>query len=69
MKLKFLDDEWEEFMSHCGFTDDEKEIVHYLRKGWYGMDIAFELNISRSTFKRRKKDIEERITKYILKTG
>lgn len=69
MKLRFLDDEWDEFMSHCGFTDNEIEVVNYLRKGWYGVDIAAELNISHSTFKRRKKDIENRIAKYILKTG
>lgn len=69
MKLKFLDGEWEEFISHCGFTDDEKEIIPYLRRGWYGVDIAAELNISHSTLKRRKKEIENRITRYIIKAG
>lgn len=69
MKQKFLDDEWEEFMSHCGFTDDEIEILPYLKRGWYGVDIAAELNISHSTFKRRKKNIEDRIAKYLIKAG
>ena len=69
MKQKFLDDEWEEFMSHCGFTDDEIEILPYLKRGWYGIDIAAELNISHSTFKRRKKSIEDRIAKYLIKAG
>jgi DNA-binding NarL/FixJ family response regulator len=69
MKLKFLDDEWEELISHCGFTDDEKEIIPYLRRGWYGVDIAAELNISRNTFVRRKKSIEDRIIKYLIKAG
>lgn len=69
MKLKFLDDEWEELISHCGFTDDEMEIIPFLRRGWYGVDIAAELNISHSTFKRRKKAIENRIIKYLIKAG
>ena len=69
MKLKFLNDEWEELIFHCGFTDDELEVVKFLRKGWYGMDIAAELNISHSTFKRRKKHIEDRIIKYLIKAG
>ena len=69
MKLKFLDDEWDELLTHCGFTDNEVEVVKYLRRGWYGADISAELNISWSTFKRRKKGIEERIIKYMLKTG
>ena len=61
--------EWEELIAHCGFTDDEIEVVRFLRKGWYGIDIAAELNISHSTFKRRKKEIENRITRYIIKAG
>ena len=69
MTLKFFNDEWEEFMSNCGFTDDEAEIVAYLRKGWYCVDIAFELNISLSTLKRRKKRIEQKIVRYITKAG
>jgi DNA-binding NarL/FixJ family response regulator len=69
MKQKFLDDEWEEFTTHCGFTDDEIEILPYLKRGWYGVDIAAELNISHSTFKRRKKSIEDRIAKYLIKAG
>ena len=69
MKLKFLDDEWEEFIDHCGFTDDEIEILPFLRRGWYGFDIAAELNISISTFKRRKKNVEDRIAKYLIKIG
>lgn len=69
MKLKFLNDEWEELISHCGFTDDELEVVRFLRKGWYGVDIAAELNISHTTFKRRKKSVEDRIIRYLLKSG
>lgn len=69
MTLKFFNDEWELFMSNCGFTDDETEIVHLLRRGWYCVDIAAELNISHSTLKRRKKKIEQKIIRYISKSG
>ncbi len=67
--LKFFNDEWEEFIDHCGFTDEELEIVKFLRRGWYSVDIAAELNISVSTFKRRKKRIEQKIIRYIQKAG
>ena len=67
--LKFFNDEWEEFIDNCGFTDDELEIVPFLRRGWYAADIAAELCISESTFKRRKKQIEQKITRYILRAG
>ena len=69
MKLKFFNDEWEEFINNCGFTDNELEIIPFLRRGWYSVDIAEELNISVSTFKRRKKRIEQKIIRYIQKAG
>lgn len=66
---KFYNDEWEEFVLYCGFTDGEMEIIPFLRKGWYSVDIAAELCISISTFKRRKKRIEEKIIRYIERAG
>lgn len=66
---KFYNDEWEEFVLYCGFTDNEMEIILFLRKGWYSVDIAAELCISISTFKRRKKSIEEKIIRYIERAG
>lgn len=67
--MKFFKDEWDLFEQNCGFTDDEMEVVKLLRRGWYGFDIAAELNISVSTFKRRKKRIEQKIIRYISKAG
>lgn len=67
--LKFFNDEWEEFILHCGFTDEELQIVSFLRRGWYSVDIAAELCISVSTFKRRKRNVMNKIVRYILKTG
>jgi DNA-binding NarL/FixJ family response regulator len=66
MKNKFLKSEWEDFISNCDFTDDELEILPFLRRGWSQVDIAAELCISHSTFKRRLKNINNKITKYIL---
>ena len=43
--LKFFNDEWEEFIDFCGFTDEELEIIPFLRRGWYAADISAELCI------------------------
>jgi DNA-binding NarL/FixJ family response regulator len=69
MRLQFFNDEWEEFIAECGFTDDELKIVPFLRRGWYSVDIAAELCLSVSTFKRRKKRIEQKIIRYISRAG
>ena len=66
MKNTFLKSEWEEFIENCDFTDDELEILPFIRRGWAQVDIAAELCISHSTLKRRLKNINNKITKYIL---
>ena len=63
--MNFYNDEWELFIKHCGFTDFELQIVEYLRRGWYEVDIAAELNISHSTVTRKKKKIKDKILRYI----
>lgn len=68
MKNKFFNDEWETFLIHCGFTDDELEIIPFLRRGWAQVDIAAELCVSLSTLKRRLKRISQKIVRYILIT-
>ena len=69
MTMKFFNDEWEMFIEHCGFTDMELEVVKYLRRGWASIDIAEELNVSRSTLTRRRNDISKKIRRYINKAG
>lgn len=69
MTMKFFNDEWELFVNNCGFTDDELEIVKFLRKGWVCADISAELCISLSTLKRRKSRIKQKILRYIVKEG
>ena len=65
LKFKFFNDEWELFLANCGFSDDELEIVTFLRKEWSFSDIAAELCISYSTLTRRRKRIIQKITRYI----
>jgi DNA-binding NarL/FixJ family response regulator len=69
MVMRFYNDEWELFIANCGFTDDELEIVPFLRRGWACVDIAEELSISLSTLKRRRTRIGKKIIRYILKKG
>ena len=66
--MKFYADEWDDFEQNCGFTDDELEIVRLLRRGWYIVDIAAELNISERTVNRRKKSIKNKILRRIEKS-
>jgi DNA-binding NarL/FixJ family response regulator len=65
MIMRFYADEWESFIANCGFTDDELEIVPFLRRGWACIDIAEELCISVSTLKRRRSRIGKKIVRYI----
>lgn len=67
MKMNFFNDEWDEFVENCGFTDEEYEVVVLLRRGWYLIDIAEELNISLSTAARRRKRVGQKIIRYIAK--
>ena len=67
MKFKFFNDEWEEFLEHCGFSDDELEIIQFLRREWALADIAAELCISLSTLIRKKNRITQKIARYISK--
>lgn len=68
MRFKFFNDEWEEFLEHCGFSDDELEIIPLMRRGWAGSDIAAELSISDRTLARRKNSIIDKITRYISRS-
>lgn len=65
--FRCYNDEWEEYITHCGFTDDELEIIKFLRKGWAQADIAAELCISLSTLKRRVKRIYLKILQHKFK--
>lgn len=67
MKLQFYADEWEEFIRNCGFTDAELEVVALLRRGWYSIDIAEEINVSKRTVDRLRKRITQKITRYLLR--
>ena len=68
MKLRFYKDEWELFFQNCDFTDEETEIISFLRKEWALVDIAAELCMSIATLVRKKKKIENKIVHYISRS-
>ena len=67
MKFRFFNDEWELFIENCGFSDEELELIPYIRREWAQADISAELCISVSTIVRRSKRIAEKIARYISK--
>ena len=67
MKLDFDKSEWQDFIDNCEFTDNELEVLPLIRRGWALVDIAYELCISESTLKRRKRKIEYKIVRHISK--
>ena len=69
MSMRFYNDEWETFIEHCGFTDDELEVIAYLRRGWYAVDIAAEINTCQRTVERRKRSIRNKIARYLIREG
>lgn len=69
MKLEFLESEWQELIENCAFTDDELEIIPYLKRGLYLYSIAQRLNVSEKTVQRRKKSIETKMIKYLRRVG
>lgn len=69
MKLEFLESEWQELIENCAFTDDELEIIPYLKRGLYLYSIAQRLNVSEKTVQRRRKSIETKMIKYLRRVG
>lgn len=68
MRLQFLKEDWEEFLQNIDFTDNELKIIPLIRRGWFLVDIAAELDISVSTVKRRTTSITNKTVAYILRT-
>lgn len=68
MRLEFRKEDWEEFLQNIDFTDNEQKIIPLIRRGWYQMDIAAELDISVSTVKRRITSITNKTVSYIMRT-
>lgn len=68
MRLEFRKEDWEEFLANIDFTDNEQKIIPLIRRGWYQMDIAAELDISVSTVKRRITSITNKVVGYIMRT-
>lgn len=65
MNLDFDEKDWQRFIDTCCFTDKELAVIPFLKRGWYEIDIAIELDISRRTVCRRKKQISKKILKQL----
>ena len=61
MKYDFPRSEYEHYISECGFTDEDLQVLNLRRRGWYLVDIAAELNVSVRTVKRRSASITNKI--------
>ena len=63
-RLNYYKDQWEDFFANIDFTDEEKQIIELVRRGWCQEDIAAELYLSRRTIARRYNSIFSKITRY-----
>lgn len=68
MKSKFEKEEWEEFLENIEFTDKERRIIEFMRRGLEQAEIAAELDASVSTVKRRMSSVINQIVVYVLRT-
>lgn len=56
---------WDRLLDGAGFTDREKEIIPYLRRGKGGVETSLSLCISLSTYNRLKNSITEKIMAFM----
>lgn len=56
---------WERLLNGAGFTDREKEIIPYLRRGKGSIETSLSLSISLSTYNRLKNSITGKIMAFI----
>lgn len=65
--LTFYANEWNEFLENIDFTDEEKQVIELVRRGWCQEDIAAEMHCSRRTVARRYTSITNKIVHYVLR--
>lgn len=63
MKFELNRKEYNKIIEECLFTDDEKEVLEYLIRGWTIVQISINTNLSTSTVSRIKKSIINKIIK------
>lgn len=56
---------WEGLLDGAGFTDRERELIPYLRRGKGGIETSLSLNISLSTYNRLKRSITDKIMAFV----
>lgn len=63
MKFELNRKEYDKIIEECIFTDNEKEVLEYLIRGWTIVQISINTNLSTSTVSRIKKSIINKIIK------
>ena len=65
IKFDFSYNDYQDFLIKCPFTEEEKQILEYRRKGKSIIEISIILNLSERTVSRRVKSIYKKILKEI----
>lgn len=65
IKFDFSYNDYQDFLIKCPFSEEEKQILNYRRKGKSIIEISMILNLSERTVSRRVKSIYKKILKEI----
>ena len=65
IKFDFTYNDYQDFLIKCPFSEEEKQILEYRRKGKSIVEISMILNLSERTVSRRVKSIYKKILKEI----
>ncbi len=65
IKFDFSYNDYQDFLIKCPFSEEEKQILKYRRKGKSIVEISMILNLSERTVSRRVKSIYKKILKEI----
>lgn len=61
----FTKQDWKILLNNIDLSDEEIQIIEYLRKGWRQIDIATNFGVHENTIKRKYKNIAFKIAVYI----
>lgn len=65
IKFDFSYNDYQDFLIKCPFSEEERQILEYRRKGKSIIEISMILNLSERTVSRRVKSIYKKILKEI----
>ncbi|MDE6357702.1 MAG: hypothetical protein K2L15_03825 [Eubacteriales bacterium] len=62
---EFSKQDWELLINNIDLSDEELQIIDYIRRGWRQIDIAENFSVHENTIKRKYKNIAIKIAVYI----